>query len=137
LSSSDPTRSLSPAVVDDFDLDLDLDATSTAANEAAGRQPAVKIGGRRLTVPSELPLARRLVGDEQYAQLCEARPTLPQVGALVKFLASRYGVGLGEASPSSDSSEGTGTTSSATSSGSTDSTSAKSGGGRGGRRKAS
>lgn len=72
-------------------------------------------------------MARRLFGEPGYNHLAANRLTLPDLGELAKFIGRQYGVGLGEALPSSDSSEGTGTTSNQTSSGSTAKTSAASG----------
>lgn len=155
------------------DFELDLDAARTARAEVSDKPSGVKIGGRLLAIPSELPLdvlaplttinvdisvlirqvldarqteggneeilgavvdmlmvnpslptevidcvkqmAERLFGEEGYAHLVAQRLTLKDVGLLAKWLMRRYGVGLGEASPSSDSSEGTGTTSTQTS----------------------
>lgn len=71
--------------------------------------------------------ARRLLGEDAYAALLDFRPSLGDLVAILKYLGRQYGVGLGEASPSSDSSEGTGTTSKPTSSGSTKPTSGRSG----------
>jgi len=72
-------------------------------------------------------MALRLFGQEGYDLLIAARPSVPELGAIAKFAGRKYGVGLGEALPSSDSSEGTGTTSKATSKRSTTSTSGTSG----------
>lgn len=72
-------------------------------------------------------MAQRLLGPSGYTALAAARPTVPDLGAVMKYIAAQYGVGLGEASRSSDSSDGSGTTSSLTSGGEA-ATSATSGG---------
>lgn len=71
-------------------------------------------------------MVRRLAGDDGYAALLAFRPTAPEIKELAGWAIRQYGVGLGEASPSSDSSEGTGTTSKPTSKPATAKTSARS-----------
>lgn len=68
-------------------------------------------------------MVKRLVGEEGYAVLVEAKLTLPEAAAIAKFAFKVYGVSLGEASPSSDSAagEGSGETSNQTSAASADS----------------
>ena len=61
--------------------------------------------------------ARRLLGDDCYEALVAWRPTVGDLAAIAKHLGRQYGVGLGEASPSSDSSGDTETTSKPTSTG--------------------
>lgn len=85
--------------------------------------PAELIGAVKL-------MASRLFGEENYAHLVAQRLYLKDLGEIAKFVFRRYGVRLGEASPSSDSSEGTGTTSKPTSPGATKKTSGTSGGRR-------
>ena len=59
--------------------------------------------------------ALRLLGEDCYTALVGFRPSIGELGAIAKHLSSQYGVGLGEALPSSDSSDGTGETSKPTS----------------------
>lgn len=61
--------------------------------------------------------SRLMLGEECYAALVAFRPTVADLGAIAKHLFRQYGVGLGEALPSSDSSGDTETTSKPTSSG--------------------
>lgn len=174
----------------DSDIGLELDLDSERAARAEMKKPAtVRIAGRALELPSELPLdvldplthlnvdvsvlvrqvmdarkaggdqaqetvadavvdmlvvnpslpteiveavkemTRRLFGIDGYEHLTAQRLSVGDVAALGKFVMRRYGVGLGEASRSSDSSTSDGTTSKATSRGATE-TSATSGGRR-------
>jgi hypothetical protein len=170
--------------------ELDLDSARSARAEVT-RTPAVKIAGRRLELPTELPLdalepltaidvdvsvlirqvldarnqaketgetadneailgaiidmlvvnpslpvqlidavkeiTRRLFGPEGYEHLVASKLSIKDVGLIAKYIGRQYGVGLGEASPASESSEAAGTTSKSTSSASTTSTSAASG----------
>ena len=92
-----------------------------AANEAM-LEAVVNMLVVNPSLPAELvdaakEMARRLFGPEGYAHLIKQRLSLKDIAALARFLLRRYGVGLGEALPSSDSSEGTGTTSKPTSRG--------------------
>lgn len=106
-----------------------LDARETAGDNQMGLVSAVI---DMLVVNPQLPkqlveavkeMARRLVGDEGYADLAAARLSTAEAGKIAKFLGRAYGVSLGEASPSSGSAEeGSGATSQLTSSGATDST---------------
>lgn len=68
-------------------------------------------------------MGRRLLGPAGYELLVGFRPTIADIGVIARYVMTQYGVGLGEASPSSDSSEGTGTTSKPTSKRTTTSTS--------------
>lgn len=72
-------------------------------------------------------VARRFLGDDGYDALVDYRPSMPDLAAIIRHVGRQYGVGLGEALPSSDSSEGTGTTSKETSKSTTGSTSGASG----------
>lgn len=67
-------------------------------------------------------VGRRLLGEEGIAALVAFRPAKEDLAVLAKGLFAHYGVGLGEASASSDSSADAGTTSKPTSSGGTGST---------------
>lgn len=62
-------------------------------------------------------MTRRLFGEDGYVHLAAQRLTITDIGVLAKWIMRRYGVGLGEASRSSDSSEDSGTTSKPTSPG--------------------
>lgn len=115
-----PLDVLQPLVNIDVDLSI-LIRQALDARKEGSTEDIVSAVVDMLVVNPALPrdlveaattMARRLVGsDEAYDRLCAARMSIPEIGRLVKYLGRRYGVGLGEASPSSDSSEGTGTTS--------------------------
>lgn len=119
-----PLDVLQPLLHLDVDLSILL-RQALDARRAGSNDDAISAVVDMLVMNKSLPqdivtaattMARRLVGDEGYERLVAARLTLPEIGRLAKYLGRRYGVGLGEASPSSGSSEGTGTTSSPTSS---------------------
>ncbi len=109
-----------------------LDARNEAVENGAAANEAILDAVVNMLIanpnlPTELvdavkTMASRLLGDEGYAALVAYRPTVGDLGAIAKHLGRQYGVGLGEASPSSDSSEGTGTTSNPTSPASTPAT---------------
>jgi hypothetical protein len=113
---------------------LDARATGEKANEELlGAIVDMLIVNPKLpteVVDAVKEMARRLLGAEGYAALVAFRPTTKDVGSIAKYVLRQYGVGLGEASPSSASVEGTGTTSKPTSRGGTTGTSATSGGRR-------
>ena len=75
-----------------------------------------------------------LFGEEQYAEFRATRPSLVDMGVLVRGLFKLYGTSLGEVFASSDSSESDGATQKETSESTPKSTSAKSGAARGSRK---
>ena len=134
-----PLDVLEPLTTINVDISVLIRQVLDARNSAGAQEEILGAVVDMLMVNPSLPtevidcaktMAQRLFGDEGYAHLVEQRLYLKDVGLLVKWLMRRYGVGLGEASPSSDSSEGTGTTSKPTSPGATTVTSATSGGRR-------
>lgn len=83
-------------------------------------------------LPAELLAAvkavgRRVMGDDGYEAFVQARPSINDVIALIKGLGGKWGVGLGESSPSSTGSPSSTTSTPTSAATSTDSTSTESG----------
>ena len=104
---------------------------SQQEGDESGRTAAISMVTDILVANPDLPIQvlnagkeclKRLIGDEAYDAFIAMKPSAQDVRDLLTYLAEQYGVGLGEASESTDSSQTDGMTSSPTSDGSTDST---------------
>jgi hypothetical protein len=102
---------------------------SQQESDEGGRTAAIGMLTDILVANPDLPVQvlnagreclKRLIGDEAYDAFIAMKPSVQDVRDLLTYLAEQYGVGLGEASESTDSSQTNGPTSSPTSDGSTD-----------------